>query len=105
MAEVPREREWGLEMVIQEYSWKSKLLGIKYMYVFEGSQIWISCLKNQRGQGLWTQDESVGDGPRVLLIKLSLGLSSGTVAESPPVNAGVTGPTPGQGRFHIPWSN
>ena len=34
-----------------------------------------------------------------------MGFSGGLVIESPPINAGDTGSVPGQGIFHMPWSN
>ena len=31
--------------------------------------------------------------------------SGGLVVKNPPANAGHMGSIPGQGRFHMPWSN
>ena len=33
------------------------------------------------------------------------GFPGGPMVKNPPVNTGDTGSIPGQGRFHMPWSN
>ena len=39
------------------------------------------------------------------LLKKNMGFPGGSVVKNPPANAEDTGPIPGLGRSHVPWSN